>query len=289
MRLLMVRAFFCLTIAFAQSPQPAVDWKSATDLPNVDLSGLTPNQKKTALEALREHPCLCGCGFKIAECRLKDPGCADSRAFAEIVVKAVKEGKDPGDALANSDRVKLRAAASRVLGDPVAIPIQGAPSKGPAGARITLVEFSDFECPYCSKAAAKVEAILKAYPKDVRLVYKQFPLPSHPHAKMAAVAALAAQAQGKFWPMHDKLFAQYNSLSPEAIATMASALGLDVTRFRQDMQSAQIKQTVEQDVADGDKLIVDSTPTFFINGKKYNGTLEMMVLKPILDAELAGK
>ena len=125
-----------------------------------------------------------------------------------------------------------------------------------------------------------MEAILKAYPKDVRLVYKQFPLPSHPHAKMAAAAALAAQAQGKFWPMHDKLFAQYNSLSPEAIATMASALGLDMTRFRQDMQSAQIKQTIEQDVADGDKLIVDSTPTFFINGKKYNGTLEMMVLKP---------
>ena len=150
MRLFVVRAFFCLTIAFAQSPQSAVDWKKATDLPNVDLSGLTPNQKKAALEALREHPCLCGCSFKIAECRIKDPGCADSRAFAEIVVKAVKEGKDPQDALANSDRAKLRAAASCAFwGDPVAvIPIQGLPrQKGPAGARITLVRVLGFRVP----------------------------------------------------------------------------------------------------------------------------------------------
>jgi protein-disulfide isomerase len=289
MRFLTLPALFSLALLFAQAPQPAIDWKTATELPNVDMSGLSPAQKKAALEALREYPCLCGCGFKIAECRVKDPGCGDSRAFAAIVVKAVKEGKDPEEALRTSDRAKLRAAASRILGDPVAIPIQGAPSKGPAAARITLVEFSDFECPYCSAASVKVEAVLKSYPNDIRLVYKQFPLPSHPHAKMAAAAALAAQAQGKFWPMHDKLFAHHASLSPETISAIASEIGLDMARFRADMNSAPIRQTIDQDVADGDKLIVDSTPTFFINGKKYNGTLEMVVLKPILDAELAGK
>ncbi len=289
MRFLLVLAIFCLAIVFAQAPQPTIDWRTATDLPNVDLSGLSPAQKKTALEAMREFPCLCGCGLKIAECRVKDTSCGDSRAFAAIVVKAVKEGRDPEEALRTSDRAKLRAAASRILGDTVAIPIQGAPSKGPASARITLVEFSDFECPYCSGAAAKVEAVLKAYPNDVRLVYKQFPLPSHPHAMMASAAALAAQAQGKFWPMHDKLFAHHASLSPETISAMAAEIGLNVARFRADMQAAPIRRTIDQDVADGDKLIVDSTPTFFINGKKYNGTLEMMVLKPILDAELAGK
>ena len=287
MRFVVLLAVLCLATVLAQAPQPTIDWKTATDLPNVDLSGLSAAQKKQALEALREYPCLCGCGFKIAECRIKDSACSDSRAFAAIIVKAVKEGKDPEEALRTSDRAKLRAAASRILGDPVKIPIQGAPSKGPAGARITLIEFSDFECPYCSAAALKVEAILKAYPKDVRLVYKEFPLPMHPHAKLAAAAALAAQAQGKFWPMHDRLFAHHASLSPESISGFAAEIGLDMARFRADMQSAPIRQTIDQDVADGDKLIVDSTPTFFINGKKYNGTLELMVLKPILDAELA--
>jgi protein-disulfide isomerase len=290
MRFLVLQALLCLPIVFAQAPQQSpIDWKTATDLPNVDLSGLSPAQRKAALEAMREFPCLCGCGLKIAECRVKDTSCGDSRAFAAIVVKAVKEGKDPEEALRNSGRAKLRAAASRILGDRVAIPIQGAPSKGPAAARITLVEFSDFECPYCSAAAVKVEAVLKAYPNDVRLVYKQFPLPSHPHAMMASAAALAAQAQGKFWPMHDRLFAHHAGLSPETIAALAKEIGLDMARFRADMQAASIRRTIDQDVADGDKLIVDSTPTFFINGKKYNGTLEMMVLKPILDAELTGK
>jgi protein-disulfide isomerase len=289
MRFLVVLALCCPTIAFAQTPQSPIDWKTATDLPNVDLSGLSPAQKKVALEALREYPCLCGCGLKIAECRVKDTACGDSRAFAAIVVKAVKEGKDPEEALRDSDRAKLRAAASRVLGDPVTIPIQGAPAKGPAGARITVVEFSDFECPYCSAAAAKVETVLKAYPNDVRLVYKQFPLPSHPHARMAAAAALAAQAQGKFWPMHDKLFGRKAPLTPDSISAMAVEIGLDMARFRADMQSAQILKTIDQDVADGELLIVDGTPTFFINGKKYNGALEMLVLKPILDAELTGK
>src|SRR5579863_1492391 len=118
MRFLLVLATFCLAIVFAQAPQPAIDWKTATELPNVDLSGLSPAQKKAALEAMREFPCLCGCGLKIAECRVKDTSCGDSRAFAAIVVKAVKEGRDPEEALRTSDRAKLRAAASRILGDP---------------------------------------------------------------------------------------------------------------------------------------------------------------------------
>jgi len=287
MRGFVAQALLCLSLAFAQAQEPkSVDWQKATELPDVDLSGLTPVQKRAALKALRAQPCLCGCSMQIAECRTKDPACADSRALAEIVVKAIKQGKDPQQALADSDLVKRRVSATKLLEDPVAIPIKGAPAKGPADARITLVEFSDFECPYCSKAASKVEAILRIYPKDARLVYKQYPLAAHPHAKMAAEASLAAQAQDKFWPMHDKLFANSRRLSPETITAAAHEIGLDMARFQADMKSAQVSQILQKDMADGEKAEVQGTPTIFINGKRYNGPLEMVVLKPILDAEL---
>jgi len=278
-----------LSMALAQTPPKPIDWQTSADLPQVNLAGLSPFQKKAALKALRTQGCLCGCGFQLAECRVKDPACADSRKLAEIVVGAVKEGRDPKQALAESDLVKRRLAAAKPLEDPIPIPIAGAPAKGPADARITLVEFSDFECPYCSKAALKVEAILQAYPKDARLVYKHFPLPDHPHAKLAAEAALAAQAQDKFWPMHDKLFANGRHLSAETIAGIAKDIGLDMAKFQADVQSASVKQTLRKDIADGDKVDIQGTPTIFINGKRYNGSLEMPLVKPILDAELKTK
>jgi protein-disulfide isomerase len=289
MRFLLTAVLLCLPVAFAQTPPKAVDWQTTTDLPQVNLSGLTPFQKKTALKAMRTQPCLCGCGFQIAECRVKDPNCGDSRSLAETILQAVKQGRDPRQALAESVIVKRRQATARNLEDPIPIPIAGAPAKGPADARITLVEFSDFECPYCSKAAVKVEAILQAYPKDARLVYKQYPLPDHPHARMAAEAALAALAQDKFWPMHDKLFANGRHLSTETIAAIAKDIGLDMEKFQADMQSASVKQALRKDIADGDKVDIQGTPTIFVNGKRYNGGLELPLMKPILDAELKGK
>jgi protein-disulfide isomerase len=227
--------------------------------------------------------------MKVAECRIKDPACGDSRGLAEVIVKAIREGKNPEQAVADSELVRRKSASPTLLEEAIAVPIDGAPSKGPANARITFVEFSDFECPFCSKAAEKVEAILQAYPKDARLVYKQYPLPSHPHAKMAAAASLAAQTQNKFWPMHDKLFANGHRLSDASILQAAKDIGLDLTKFQADLKSPRVQQIVAKDIADGDKVQISGTPTFFINGKRYNGPLEIAVLKPVLDAELNPK
>src|SRR5712691_7319395 len=99
-------ALIGLTVAFAQTQPKAVDWQTATNLPQIDLSGLTPVQKKAVLKALRAEACLCGCGMQIAECRVKDPSCSDSRALADIVIRAVRDGKDPQQALTNSDMVR---------------------------------------------------------------------------------------------------------------------------------------------------------------------------------------
>jgi len=289
MRFLVAQVLLCLITASAQAPPKPVDWEKATELYQVDLSGLSAVQKKAALKELRGEACLCGCSMKLAECRVKDPQCADSRGLAAVVVKAIREGRDPQYAVAHSDLVARRTGAPNVLEKPVPVPIQGAPSKGPANARIVMVEFSDFECPFCAKAAGKVDTILKAFPNDARLVYKQYPIDTHPNAAMAAAASLAAHAQNKFWPMHDQLFANGRHLSPGKITEIAKAIGLDMARFQADLKSAKFKPVVDKDVADGEKLAVSGTPTFFINGKRYNGPLEMEMLKPILESELKPK
>ena len=109
---------------------------------------------------------------------------------------------------------------------------------------------------------------------------------AQPRLRYAAEAALAAQAQDKFWQMHDKLFENFRSLSREHMLAWAQEIGLDMPRFTADLDSGRFKKTIERDIADGDTAGVEGTPTFFINGKRYNGRLDLGSLKPILDAEL---
>ncbi|MGA3027976.1 MAG: thioredoxin domain-containing protein [Bryobacteraceae bacterium] len=266
------------------------DWTTATELPNVDFSGLTPTQKELALKILRGESCTCGCNMKLAECRIKDPPCGDSRALASIVVEGVLNHRTPDqihEALVTSAIAKMRASQNRILGDPVEIATAGAPTRGPQSAKITIVEFSDFECPYCAIAVREIAAIMAAYPNDVKLVFKQFPLDDmHPHAVMAAEAALAANDQGKFWEMHDKLFANARQLSGETVFALAQSVGLDMMRFTRDMESGRFRKAVAADVAEGDRLGVFGTPSLFIDGKPYHGPVMLSILKPILDNEL---
>jgi len=272
-----------------QPPAEAPNWSAATTLPSVDFTGLTPKQKATALKSLHVENCVCGCNMKLAQCRVMDPACTDSKALSGMVVQGVKSSLTPDqihESLINSGYARARAAANKILSDPVKIATNGSPFQGPEKAKITLVEFSDFQCPYCSRAIAEVENILRAYPKDIKLVFKQFPLEIHSEAQMAAEASLAANAQGKFWPMHDKLFANFRKLSRDNIFLWAKESGLDMEKFKVDLQSGKYRPVVEKDVKDGFDAGVQGTPTFFINGQRYNGLLDLASVKGILDAEL---
>ena len=265
----------------------AEDWNTAESLPNVDLQGLTAAQKTTVLKLLRERGCSCGCGMKLAECRVKDPSCVYSRGLALTMVDATKAGKNEKEILAAADASKFaHAPEQKILEDPIAISTAGSPVTGPQNAPITLVEFSDFQCPYCRLATPQLQAVLKAYPTQVKLIFKQFPLDMHSQAALAAAAAIAAHRQGKFWPMHDALFASYSDLSRPTILTLASAIGLDVKRFEADLESAATKQAVVRDQDDGARAGVMSTPTLFIDGQHYNGPIRLETLKPLLEAEL---
>jgi protein-disulfide isomerase len=285
-RLLRLSVYFALPALLLA--QPPIDWHTASDLPGVDMTGLTAPQKTAALKILREQGCSCGCDMKMAECRALDPGCAFSTGLAKIVVKGIREGKTQDQVIAEVKASPLAKGPTRkpILEEPVKIPIAGAPSKGPEHARITLVEFSDFECPYCSRAVGQIDALMVAFPHDIRLVYKQFPLSTHPHARMAAAAALAANEQGKFWEMHDKLFANFHQLSRERILALAKEIGLDVNRFTADLSSGKFDPVVMKDFKDGEEAGVNGTPAFFINGKHYNGPMEVALVKPLIEAEL---
>jgi protein-disulfide isomerase len=274
-----------LAVAFVVCAQ---DWQNAVSLPAVDLTGLKAAQQKTALKLLRENDCSCGCAMKLAECRVKDPNCTYSRGLANVIVDAIKAGKNQADALAAAKSSKFAHAPdhSKILEDPVTIPVKGAPVIGPADAALTLVEFSDFQCPFCVKAVPELHALLKAYPTQVKLIFKQFPLERHSQAATAAAAALAAHKQGKFWPMHDAIFAQAGRLSQEIILKLAADQHLDMQRFTADMNSMEIRKTVDKDRDDGETAGVDSTPTLFIGGRHYNGAITVGALKPILDDAL---
>ena len=265
----------------------AQDWKNADVLPAVDFSGLTPAQKTTALKILRDHDCSCGCGMKMAQCRVQDPNCSYSKGLASAVIEALKNGKSEADAVAAASGSKwAHVQQPRLLEDPIAIPVGGAPSIGPPNAFITLVEFSDFQCPYCAAAAPELAAVLKAYPTQVRLIFKEYPLEMHSQAALAAAAAVAAHKQGKFWAMYDAMFAAHDDLSRDNLLVLAQKNGLDLKRFQADLDSTEIKEAITRDVQDGDQAGVSGTPTLFINGQRYNGAIELGSLKPVLDAEL---
>jgi protein-disulfide isomerase len=265
----------------------AQEWQTATELNGVDLTKLTVAQKNRVLHALRTEDCSCGCGMKIAECRVKDPNCAFSRGLSATLVESVRKGKTEAAAVAEMKASKFgHRPEPKLLDDPVAIPTDGSPVIGPANARVTLVEFSDFQCPYCYKAVEKIDTILKAFPNDVKLVFKQYPLDIHSQALISAQAAIAAHQQGKFWPLHNVMFANHGGLSRKAILGWASGIGLDMKRFEADLDSDVVKKQIARDVADGDKAGVEGTPTVYINGQRYNGELALEASRPVIEAEL---
>jgi protein-disulfide isomerase len=146
-------------------------------------------------------------------------------------------------------------------------PGASAPSRGRSNAPVTVVEFSDFECPFCKRAASLIADVQAQHAADMRVVFRFFPLPYHKHAQEAALAALAAKQQGHFWEMHDKLFANQNALDRPSLDRFAGELGLDVAKFDAAIDHGALADAVTRDQMAAGSL-VDGTPTLFVNGHK---------------------
>ena len=168
------------------------------------------------------------------------------------------------------------------------IPLGNAAIRGSKSAPVTLVEFSDFQCPFCAQTTPLIDEVLKAYPKEVRFVYLQFPLEQiHPNALNAAKAAIAARNQGKFWEMHDELFKIAKDLSMPEIRRKAEVVGLDLKKFDADMTAPETEKAVRDELALGRTADVGGTPTLFINGKRVvNRSVDGM--KAMVDEALKG-
>jgi protein-disulfide isomerase len=142
---------------------------------------------------------------------------------------------------------------------------------GPSNAAITLVEYGDFECPFCGRSYPAVRQIRGELGDRLRFVFRHFPRPEHPHARRAAESAEAAAAQGHFWEMHDQLFEHQAALTDRDLANYAASIGLNVERFQQELTSHVHSERVQRDIQSGAHSDVHGTPTFFINGVKHEG------------------
>jgi protein-disulfide isomerase len=186
------------------------------------------------------------------------------------------------------DLKKMEAANQPLSPDLQAAILSGGAAFGPEDSKVKIVEFSDFECPYCSKAASVVQQIKEKYGNKVRFVFRQFPLPMHPHAHVAAEAALAANAQGKFWEFHDELFKNQQALERPQLEEHAKKTGLDMTQFKKSLDDKKFGEQVDADVKLGEKVSVQGTPTMFLNGARVENPTDFSALASMIDAALSG-
>lgn len=238
----------------ATAPPPA-------DLPkSVDPKDLDAAERKILGEILSEQFDPCGKTRSFMEA-LRAGDCPIAPQLAAKLV----------DFLGPQGMGKQKAVAALLreierINTVVAIDVAGAPSRGPADSKAVIVEFSDFECPFCRRAIEPLEKLRKHY--NAVLYYKFYPLKQHPNAEGAARAAWAAQRQGKFWEMHDLLFANQQALDWPAVQGYAKQLKLDAKIFEADVNSPAAKAAVAADEKAGEAALVDGTPTFYVNGRK---------------------
>lgn len=160
------------------------------------------------------------------------------------------------------------------------------PVRGAKAAKVTIVAWSDFQCPFCSRVVPTMKQIEDTYAKDVRIIFRHQPLPFHNNAKIAAEASMAAHEQGKFWQMHDKLFANQQALDRASIERYAQELGLDMGKFKSALDSNKFAKKVEADSAEGMQVGANGTPTFFINGREFVGAQPFEAFKGVIDEEI---
>ena len=166
----------------------------------------------------------------------------------------------------------------------------GFPARGPATAPVTIVEFSDFECPFCGRLFPTLKIVERIYLDRVRIVYRQFPLRRiHPTAQKAAEASLCANEQGRFWEMHDSLFGDQEHLTIDALKARAATLKLDRTAFNTCLDSGKQAAAIDKDIAEGTKAGVTGTPAMFINGRMLVGAQPFAAIQAIIEEELNKK
>lgn len=204
------------------------------------------------------------------------------------IIQALTEAKITQATRAYLHALRANAKVTTYLQPPrIEVGFGGAPVRGDREAPVTIVEFSDYQCPFCKRSQSTTKQLLLQYAGKVKLAFRDFPIRRiHPYAQKAAEAARCAGEQGKYWEYHDLLFAKAPELEVASLQQAATALGLDMTRFNDCLQQDKYATLVEKDLQDGIQLGVSSTPTFFVNGRPVIGALPFSAFEKIIEEEL---
>lgn len=219
----------------------------------------------------------------------EDLGGASLESVKPRIVAYLKEAKKQERQAAFIQELKGKYKTAVTLRPPVVeVATAGRPERGGgAKAPVTIIVFSDYQCPFCKRAEATVDKVMKTYGDKVRLVFRDYPLPMHPDARPAAEAAACANAQGKYWEYHARLFENQSALGSAKLKEYAQQVGLDMTKFDQCVKERTFRDAVEKDLQDGAQVGINGTPAFFINGRMLSGAQPFEAFKEVIDEELA--
>lgn len=267
--------------------KPAAASVTEFRIKEIDTSSLTPRERREWTAQIGELLAPCpDTPVSIAQCAAEKRACRSCLGAAEFLLRQVQAGKPKKD----------REAAFHDRFDPAKIKtlvLDGSPEKGPADAAITIVEWADFECPFCRLMSPLLDQLVSRFDGQVRIVYKFYPLGAHPHGMAAARAAVAAGEQGKFWEMHHLLFENQTRLELADLERYATQLGLDLPKFKADMVAKSTEERIEKDKKQAEGLGLEGTPFLFINGRevgleRLNNPYDDLEAWVKLDLELAG-
>ncbi len=256
-------------------------------LPGVDISPLTPREQREWSDQVQTLLAPCAdTPVSISQCISEKRACKACAPAALYLLDAVRAGRSKQD---REKAYNMRFDPKKVR----TIDTDGCPEQGPPDAPVTIVEWADFECPACKAFYPVLDGLVERFPKQVRLVYKFYPLSTHPHGEIAARAGVAAFRQGKFWEMHHLMFDNQERLEQSDLEGYAKQLKLDVGKFKSEMGSDDTVARITRDKRAADEVNLDSTPTIFINGREVDVQLlddpvNDMMKWVKLDLELAG-
>lgn len=234
----------------------------AVSLPGVDLGPMTRAERRMFRRIVEDQLSPCDEPVSLATCVAEERACKACGPAVRYLRRLVLDGHSRATI---EERLRARYRPDGAA----SIPVGDAPVRGSAMAPITVVEFSDFECPSCGAAHPVIASALQRFPDQVRFVMMNYPLPSHPNAGEAARAAVAAGRQDRFWEMHDLLFEHQHALNRARIVALAREIGIDEARFLADLESDAVRDQVDAQKELGRRLNIEGTPTFFVNGRRF--------------------
>jgi protein-disulfide isomerase len=273
-------AAFILVFSFTAGAMAQVPW---TKIPNISQISLTPELQAKTQTLMKKENCYDECPESVFDCTIKPQPSQTSLRMTGIIVRMLAANATDQEI---SDELAARARSAQPFRASI-IKVDKEPPYGKANAKVKVVVFADFDCPYCQVVSPRLKKLAHTMGDDVVYYFKIFPVKAHgPSAIVTSMAGRAAALQSKFWEFHDLMYQHFEDHDPDDMTGYVTALGMDPARFNTDADSDQVNTFVRATKREGVKLGVKSTPSIFVNGKRYYGKKEAIELKDRLQEEL---